>query len=1144
MDPKRIGYIEAHGTGTPAGDRVEVTTLKEFFGDNSHQPALVGSVKSNIGHTMPAAGMIGVIKTALSLYNRKIAPTLHCEEPLPAMFESRFLPAQELVEWDEDRYPLVAGVNAFGFGGINSHAILVPYEPSVGMPAPMRPRRQPTAALKVSARTAEALAEKLKTGDFTHTGGDYRLVVFDPTDKRIELAISIVEEGRPWRGQMGIWFSHEALLANGGKVAYLCPGFSMEAPSETDSISEMLKLPRVSELLSEEDDDWWVQFILHYFYIVWLCREALGKLGVEPDLYAGNSTGEWTAALFAGITEGTPSGLFGPMLSHVPARYSLIAVPGIGSAEVEQLRAEIEGLYLAAENSPSEVLLCGDEDTANALIERLKERGLLYTAMPYGSGIHTPLMALPEDAYGAYVDSITIREGDVPAWSATTLEPIPANREDYTELFKAQLTQPGSFRRLIEKLYDEQDARVFVQLGVGNLPKYVSDTLEGRDFSVVGSCAAGVEGADQLRQVLAALFVEGRDVDSRFLGVDPQYTVDHSLTRLSRGAPPIITEMPELAEIVTARYGARGPQPLASEGGDAQGDPILATANANIKDAIAVQNELVQLFGQLPKELNGSALLSGQAAVSRGRTVAPANADALQTVGAAPAIAAPATTAPATTAPVAPEVFEEPLRLTFEDHPYLIDHSIVRQPPDWDCQDDLNLVVPFTMTIELFAEIASRYAGGRKLLRFSNINAYRWIDVDRPFEGTVRITRKTPNILDVELVGHARAELEFGDEWPEPPGEYSGAIDIGEPIMANRTPAELYDLYAFHGPQYRSNTVMLEICSRGMRSLAERREGKGSLLDITGQQLGLFLHLTQTRAVISFPVRLKELSFYADISDQDGEFECTMLVKKMSEHSVTGDMVLKRGEKIWALARGFVCQRFESEPVVWHVISRPYSTLLANRVAPGVYHVVNRSRSNALVLLEKRYLTYAESSGLEGLSAEQRRDYLTSRIALKDAARAFVASAPDAMLYPIEVFSTQDGDGRFSVFGREGRAEALRGLFASLAQEGDNAVAMVAAHPVGVGMEKAEKKPDGFLEHAFTERERGLLASLGPLGQPEGIARFCAARQACARKLGIGLQDDPAGLEVSAIDGDVLYVGEHGVQTMLAEGGYAIGWTL
>ncbi|MDR2106367.1 MAG: hypothetical protein LBP24_03060 [Coriobacteriales bacterium] len=1128
MDPKRIGYVEAHGTGTPAGDRVEVTTLKEFFGDNSHQPALVGSVKSNIGHTMPAAGMIGIIKAALALYNRQIPPTLHCEDPLPAMFESRFLPAQELVEWDEDRYPLVAGVNAFGFGGINSHAILVPYEPAVGMPPAIRPRRQPTAALKISARTAEALVEKLQTGDFTHTGGDYRIVVFDPTEKRIELALSIVEEGKPWRGQMGIWFSHEALLTNGGKVAYLCPGFSMEGPSETDSISEMLKLPRVSDLLSKEDDDWWVQFMLHYFYIVWLCREALGKLGHEPDLYAGNSTGEWGAALFAGITEGTPSELFGPMLSHVPTRYSLIAVPGIGSDEVEQLLAEIPELYLAAENSPSEVLLCGDEATADALLERLKEKNLLYTVMPYGSGIHTPLMALPDDAYGAYVDSITVKEGTVPAWSSTTLEPIPANKKDYTELFKAQLTQPGSFRRLIEKLYDEQGVRVFVQLGVGNLPKYVSDTLEGKDFSVVGSCAAGVEGADQLRQVLAALFVEGRDVDSRFLGVDPQYTVDHSLTRLSRGAPPLITEMPELAEIVTARYGARGPQPATAEGGDTLGNPLLATANANMQDAIKVQNELLQLFEQLPVELGSSVSPTGQTVVSRGQTVVSTDAAAPQT-----------TTATRKTA--APEVFEEAIHLTFEDHPYLIDHSIIRQPRDWDCQDDLNIVVPLTMTIELLAEAGLRYAGGRKLLKMKNISAYRWVEVERGFEGTMRVTRKKPHILDVELLGHAKAELEFGEEWPEPPEEFRGVLDLGEQIMPNRSAQELYEQYAFHGPQYQSNTVMLGIHSRGTRSLAERKEGKGSLLDITGQQLGLFLHLTQTKAVISFPVRIKELSFYADFLDQDGVFECSMLIKKTSDLSITADMVLKREEKIWGTARGFVCQRFESAPVIWHIILRPQSTLLADQVAPGVYHFANRSRGNALPLLEKRYMTYAESSALKDASTAQRREYLTGCIALKDAVRAFVASAPDDLLYPIEVFSTQEGPGSFSVHGREGKADALKGLHVSLAQKDEDAVAMVADHPIGVGLEKIEEKSEDFLASAFTERERELLASLE---QPKGSALFGAAKQACAGKQGIELQDNPTSLEVSAIDGDVLYVGEQGVQTLLTEGGYVIGWTL
>ena len=199
MDPKVLGYIEAHGTATPVGDKVEIATLRRFFGDRSAPRAFVGSIKSNIGLTMPPAGMIGVIKTALSLYHRKIPPTLHCEEPLADMFESRFLPPQEPIDWDADQYPLVAGVNAFGFGGINSHAILTAYVPEPGVPALPRPRPYLGEALRISAETQAALIQKLKTGDFSDTGGNYRLVLFDPSDDRIEKALAIVEKDKPWR---------------------------------------------------------------------------------------------------------------------------------------------------------------------------------------------------------------------------------------------------------------------------------------------------------------------------------------------------------------------------------------------------------------------------------------------------------------------------------------------------------------------------------------------------------------------------------------------------------------------------------------------------------------------------------------------------------------------------------------------------------------------------------------------------------------------------------------------------------------------------------------------------------------------------------------------------------------------------------
>jgi acyl transferase domain-containing protein/phosphopantetheinyl transferase (holo-ACP synthase) len=1124
MDPGKIGYVEAHGTATPVGDRTEIATLKEFFGDSSCAPALVGSVKSNIGHTMPAAGMIGVIKTALALYHRTIPPTLHCERPLAAMYESRFLPAQEAVAWDGESYPLVAGVNAFGFGGINAHAVMVPYEPPVGMPPPPKPAPYLGEAIMVSAPSKEALLGKLESGNYTNTGGNYRIVVFFPSEKRIEQAIRIVEKDKPWRGRMDIWFSNCPLLVNGGKVVFMCPGFGPEGEMETDSISELFGLPFIKDELAEQDDRELTQIILRGFFSARLCKNALTKLNVVPDLYAGHSVGEWNAMLFAEMTEGDWDQMYQSLVTReFPAQYPLVAVSGIDIETVEQWCAEIPGLYLTNDNCPSQILLCGEKEAVEALTERLREERLFHTLLPYGIGFHTPLLQADEGDQDI-LDTVSIHEGLAPVWSSTTLEPIPTDKERYAELVSTQTRRPVYFRGLIEKLYEEQDARVFVQIGFGTLVGFVEDTLKGREFSAIAGCTTDRGGTDQLRRVLAALFIEGREVDAAFLGVKPLYRVEHDLMTLTPGAPAILTELPELTRVVRERYGAVAPNFAPGMPSTAAGNPILAMAQANMREAVQVQNELVCLFDQAPQNASDA---------SAGASVA-----VLSPAGGAVAGGAPSLTGAA----ALPPNFEEPLRLTFEDHPYLVDHSIVRQPEGWEFTDDLNLVVPFTMTIELLAEIAKRHAPTRKLIRIGKVMAYRWISLERPFEEMVEGSWKSPDVLELNLRGHAKAELTFADEWPEPPAEYIGEIDIGDSIMECPSAAALYDRYSFHGPQYHSGTEMIKIASRGMATWAKQREGKGSLLDIMGQQLGLFLHLTQTVNTISFPVRLKELSLYADIFDQEGLFEHTMPISRLTDSAIVADMVLKRDGRIWSVARDFVCQRFQNIIPVWNVILKPQHNTLAQEIAPGVYHYTNASQDNILALLSKRYLNGTDRDEEEKLgSANLSREHLVSRIALKDAVRAFARREGGELLYPIEIFCSHDGKGRPLVSGHGRAAQPVEGIHVSLSHKGNEAVAIAADGPVGIDLEKIEEKSPGFFEVAFTERERELLAGLPG---PEAALRFWVAKEACSKKAGTGLGGNPKRFEVSAVDGDILSVGDERVKTMLVGKEHIVGWTL
>ncbi|MDR1184806.1 MAG: acyltransferase domain-containing protein [Coriobacteriales bacterium] len=1137
MDPEKIGYIEAHGTATPVGDRTEIATLKEFFGDNTHSPALVGSVKSNIGHTMPAAGMIGVIKTALALYHRKIPPTLHCEKPLPAMYESRFLPSQELTDWDEERYPLVAGVNAFGFGGINAHAIMTPYEPPVGAPPQPKPLPWLGEALMISAPNKDALITKLKSGNYTNTGGDYRIVVFSPHEDRIKKAIAIVEKDKPWRGRMDIWFSNQALLANGGKVVFMCPGFGPEAEVETDSISERFGLPFI-ENKSAAQDDWDVmQAILRDYLASRLCKDALEKLGVVPDMYTGHSVGEWSAARFAQMLDDDGNQTYWSLARlEIPAQYPLVAISGIDCETAERWCAEIPDLYLASDNCPSQVLLCGKQDAIDTLIERLKEERLFHTLLPYKSGFHTPLM--PDNSESQNIlDTVDIHEGFVPVWSSTTLEPVPSDKAAYAELIKTQLKRPVYFRGLIEKLYAEQNARVFVQIGIGALASFVEDTLKERQFSVIASCVTERSSADQLRRVLAALFIEGREVDAAYLGVKLQYRGDHDLIILPRGAPLLITELPEFTEAVRTQQSAVGLRLLPDEDDVATGDPFLAVASANMQEAVRTQNEVLHLFKRSPRGTAAKTRVDTGVVVAAGGIadrVAAADATSIADGAYTTGVAAGGTTLPSD--------FTEPLHLVFEDHPYLIDHSIVRQPEGWEFAEDLNLVVPFTMTMELLAEIAKKYASGRKLIRIGKVIAYRWISLEMPFEGIIKGTWKGHDLLELSLEGYAKAEITFGEDWPEPPAEYTGVIDIGEKTMESPSAAELYDRYAFHGPQYQSSTKMIKVASRGLASYAEQREGKGSLLDIMGQQLGLFLHLTQTVNTISFPVRLKELNFYADIFDQEGLFEHTMLITRLTDSSITADMVLTRDGKIWSVARDFVCQRFENPIPVWHVMLKPQHNKLAEEVAPGVYHYANNSQGNILALLSKRYLNSVDRDEEQRLgSASLIREHLISRIALKDAVRDFARRNADELLYPIEIFCSHDEKGRPFVYGHGRAAELVDGICVSLAHKGDEAIAIAAREPVGIDLEKIEEKSEGFWEAAFTKRERELLATLP---RPEGAIRFWVAKEACAKKAGTGLEGNPQRFEVSALDGDMLFVGDQKVWTMQVGEEYIAGWTL
>ncbi|WP_329792538.1 beta-ketoacyl synthase N-terminal-like domain-containing protein [Lentzea sp. DG1S-22] len=446
LDPRENppGLIEAHGTATPAGDAAELRTMINAFGGHGDEIG-IGTVKSMIGHAMPAAGMAGLIKAALALHHNTLPPTLHVDNPHPALRDTRFTPVREAREW-AGRHRAV--VNAFGFGGINAHAVLDGH--TIAKP------RKPV--MTFAADTAEALAEALRDRRTSHADRAFRLTVGNPDERKLELAERVLAQGKAWPGRHDIWFSPEPLLTSTDQVAFLFPGFEREFTGEVvDHAVGLLRDGR---------------------------REAreLMALGITPGALAGHSMGEWTAMVVGGIYPTIDE--FVAALGPGAVAVVDIAYAALGcSADVAE-RHLADGVTLSHDNCPHQSVICGPLDRLEEVLATLKAHGVMAQLMPFRTGFHTPALAPYLGRAGEMLDSLPVRTPDIPVWSANSLEPMAA--AEVRDLVLRHLVEPVRFRPLLEKLHGG-GFRAFVQIGQGSLPGFVGDTLHDRPHLAVNA---------------------------------------------------------------------------------------------------------------------------------------------------------------------------------------------------------------------------------------------------------------------------------------------------------------------------------------------------------------------------------------------------------------------------------------------------------------------------------------------------------------------------------------------------------------------------------------------------------------------------------------------------------------------------------
>ncbi|MCM1966553.1 type I polyketide synthase [Streptomyces sp. G1] len=547
--PGALGLLEAHGTGTPVGDAAELDTLAQVFGPlvgggagsatdtglDAGNAIGFGSVKSMLGHTMQASGMAGLIKAALAVHEGVLPPTLHLEEPHPGLARTRMRPVTAAVPWERGPAPRRAGVNAFGFGGINAHVVLeeapgaarraassnrtVPARPAVARPAPASVRRflplgDPPApvgppareeVLLLAASSAAELADRLASRSPVSGGdGPCRLAVVGPTPQRLALAAKVVARGRAWRGRGEVWFTPEPL---GGRLAFLFPGLEPEFAPALDDVADRLGLERPRLTRGEELTERALDAIATGRFLA----RALPEVGIRAEVLAGHSLGEWAAMVTAGMYRQDAADTFLDSLrpGSVKVPDLVYAALGCGTRRAEAALHGLDGVVVSHDNCPHQSVVCGDRAEVATVLERLKAEGVLGQELPFRSGFHTPMWEPYLGQVRAAFARLPLQPGTLPVWSATTCAPFPPEPGAVRELVVRHLLEPVRFRELTLRLYEDAGVRGFVTLGPGSLPGFIEDTLRDRPHLVVAASSPRLTGLAALRRTCAALWTEG-----------------------------------------------------------------------------------------------------------------------------------------------------------------------------------------------------------------------------------------------------------------------------------------------------------------------------------------------------------------------------------------------------------------------------------------------------------------------------------------------------------------------------------------------------------------------------------------------------------------------------------------------------------
>lgn len=507
IKPHQIQYIEAHGTGTPTGDPVEAAAIGAVYGTaETEQNCLIGSVKTNIGHTEAVAGVAGLIKAALCLKNRKIPASLHFRAPNPKIsFDSLGIEVvTSLQDWPETKETARAAINSFGFGGTNSHVILEepPAEADQSSAMGNAPFLLPISAKRQKAlrrlaaeyhtllcsrksvSTAD-LADLCYTAALRRSHHSHRaLLVADSLEQLLErlgelgagednpikgsdLAGSGRDSGQPpvtfiFSGMGSQW------LGMGHQLLEQEPLFRKNANTCDELFQKVAGWSLLKEMTASDSASRMTEYEVAQpaNFLLQVClAKLLQSWGIVPDCVVGHSAGEVAAAHIAGALSLEDSVTLIYHRSNLQQRASgqgrIVAI-GITPKEMHELVDSSDHISIAAINSPRLVALSGNQESLERLVSPLRKKGVFCRFLNGTVPVHSQYMDPLKEELLESLQNLTPRKSEIPFYSTVAGKIVDGERLD-AQYWWRNVRNPVVFADTITELH-KAGRELFVEI--------------------------------------------------------------------------------------------------------------------------------------------------------------------------------------------------------------------------------------------------------------------------------------------------------------------------------------------------------------------------------------------------------------------------------------------------------------------------------------------------------------------------------------------------------------------------------------------------------------------------------------------------------------------------------------------------------